>query len=133
MMNNILVFISGTLLCLSSYAVSQEDDLLVQTSDGPLLGGTRKTSSGAVYKSFQGVPFAAPPVGDLRFAPPAPVTPWTEPRDVSGWEDIKCTQYGYLYEGEVAVRGQEDCLYLNVFTPQNVSKGLFWHFFICNQ
>ena len=36
---------------------------------------------------------------------------------VSGWEDIKCTQYGYLYEGEVSVRGQEDCLYLNVHVP----------------
>ena len=42
---------------------------------------------------------------------------------VSGWEDIKCTQYGYLYEGEVSVRGQEDCLYLNVYTPKNATKG----------
>ena len=86
MTNHLLI-----LICLFLYALGkvQDDDLLVQTSDGPLLGGYRKTSSGTLYKSFQGVPFAAPPVGDLRFAPPAPVTPWTETRDVSGWEDIK--------------------------------------------
>ena len=113
-----------TLFYFVPIVLCQETDLLVQTNDGPLLGGYRKTSTGAVYKSFQGVPFAAPPVGDLRFAPPAPVSPWTEPRDASGWEDIKCTQYGYLYEGEVSVRGQEDCLYLNVFTPKNATKGL---------
>ena len=57
-----------------------------------------------MFRSFQAIPFAAPPVGDLRFAAPQPVTPWTEERKASGWEDIKCIQYGFLYDTEPQVK-----------------------------
>ena len=60
--------------------------------------------------AFLGIPYAAPPVGPLRFKPPQPVTPWTTPRAataVSGY----CTQA----RAGVAM-GSEDCLYLNVWT-----------------
>jgi len=114
-------------------ATCQEDDLLVQTRDGPIRGGYRKTGSGFVYKSFQEIPFAAPPVGSLRFGAPQPVEPWTEERDVSGYSVRECVQFGYLYEGDVEVKGNEDCLYLSVYTPKNATKGdklpvMFWIF-----
>ena len=64
----------------------------------------RQTGSGAVYRSFQGLPFAAPPVGPLRFAPPQPAAAWSEERDASGWVDIKCTQYGFISDGPAGVR-----------------------------
>ena len=56
------------------------------------------TASGV--RVFKGVPFAAPPVGALRFAPPAAVTPWTAPLDgtVAGSE---CAQGGSLLGGGV--------------------------------
>ena len=61
--------------------------------------------------------------GSQRFGPPTPVTPWTEERDASVWGDVKCVQYGFLYDGDVDVQGTEDCLYLSVYTPQNATKG----------
>ena len=67
--------------------------------------------------SFKGIPFAAPPVGDLRWKAPQPVKPWTGMR--------KATKYGYapmqdprvalLTTGGVGI--SEDCLYLNAWTP----------------
>ena len=61
--------------------------------------GIRQTGSGAVYRSFQGLPFAAPPVGPLRLAPPQPAAAWSEERKADGWVDIKCTQYGFISDG----------------------------------
>jgi len=61
---------------------------------------------------FRGIPYAAPPLGELRFAPPAPVTPWTTPVDASG-PGSKCFQSG---SGEDYL-GSEDCLHVNVWTP----------------
>ena len=68
-----------------------------------------------------------------RFAPPQPASGWSEVRDASKDLEIKCTQYGYLYEGEVGVSGSEDCLYLSVYTPATASPGdklpvMFWIF-----
>ena len=57
-----------------------------------------------MFRSFQAVPFAAPPVDSLRFGAPQPVTPWTGERKASGWEDIKCIQYGFLYDEDPKVR-----------------------------
>ena len=68
----------------------------------------RKTGTGTLFRSFQAVPFAAPPVGSLRFGAPQPVEPWTEERDASGWEDIKCVQYGFLYDEDPQVGAERD-------------------------
>jgi carboxylesterase type B len=46
----------------------------IETDSGPVEGFV----SGAT-RVFLGLPYAAPPIGDLRFRPPAPVQPWTEP------------------------------------------------------
>jgi para-nitrobenzyl esterase len=67
--------------------------------------------------SFKGIPFAAAPVGDLRWRPPQPVKPWTDVR--------KATDYGpdcaqLPFPGDAAPLGvppAEDCLYANVWAP----------------
>ena len=84
---------------------------VVRTDSGPVRGVLHPE-----YRSFQGIPFAAPPVGDLRWRPPRPVRPWTEPRDASA-PGHRCPQSG---EG---TGGQEDCLYLNVTTPRAPHRG----------
>ena len=78
-----------------------------------------------MFKSFQLLPFSDPLEGSQRFGPPTPVTPWTEERDASMLGDVKCVQYGFLYDGDVDIQGKEDCLYLSVYTPQNTTKGKF--------
>ncbi|MCW2757931.1 MAG: pnbA [Nocardioidaceae bacterium] len=92
------------------------------TTSGPVRGVVEK---GAAV--FRGIPYAAPPFGDLRFQPPAPHEPWTEERD--------CSAYGATvpkgpYRPEVSsllVEPQiagEDCLNLNVWTPDPAATGL---------
>merc|ERR1719210_1546797 len=81
-------------LLFSVLVLGQDENLLVQTADGPVLGGLRHTNKRVQYRSFQGLPFAAPPTGTLRFAPPQPASAWTEVRDASKDLEIKCTQYG---------------------------------------
>ena len=70
-----------------------QDDPLVTTADGPVKGSYKFSQKGTRYRSFQGIPFAAPPVGPLRFAPPQPADPWEDVLDVSGETTIECPQY----------------------------------------
>ena len=81
--------------------------------DGGQISGL---DEGAV-RTFRGIPYAAPPVGDLRWRPPEPVRSWAGVR--------RCTAYGpSCVQGVAAVKSastvdaqSEDCLYLNVWTP----------------
>jgi len=86
---------------------------LVETRDGPVAG----TSDGGAWR-FLGIPYAAPPVGPLRWRPPASVAPWTEPL-VAGAFGSMCPQYD---DGGAPV-GAEDCLTLNVWAPQTAQRG----------
>src|SRR5579862_5647381 len=81
--------------------------------------GTVRGSQGPGYQSFLGIPFAAPPVGERRFRPPTPPSPWPGERDatVTGpWAPQNATRQAARIGGEDD--GQdEDCLSLNVWTP----------------
>jgi para-nitrobenzyl esterase len=73
---------------------------------------------------FKGIPYAAPPVGDLRWRPPQPVVSWNGTRDASKFGD-SCPQLNLKNENKgLGLPGNEDCLKLNVFTPQNPGKDL---------
>jgi carboxylesterase type B len=65
---------------------------------------------------FRGVPFAAPPVGALRWAPPATAQPWRGVRDATRSAPA-CNQVDYGWNHAAAVNQSEDCLYLEVGTP----------------
>jgi len=65
------------------------------------------------YLQFRGIPYAAPPLGQLRFLPPVPVSPWKGILDATTVPPV-CIQNPYLYEGSIV--GSEDCLYLNIYT-----------------
>jgi para-nitrobenzyl esterase len=68
----------GSLICAATLlaparatVTAGEATLLVQTKEGRVHG-----VAGQGVREFKGIPFAAPPVGELRFEPPAPVQPW---------------------------------------------------------
>jgi para-nitrobenzyl esterase len=66
---------------------------------------------------FRGIPFAAPPVGDLRWKPPQPVEDWTGPRK-AGEFGPRCVQPSIFADMVFRSSGMsEDCLHLNVWTP----------------
>src|SRR5689334_15002889 len=77
--------------------------------EGGLISGTE---SGGV-RAYKGVPYAAPPLGDLRWKEPQPVVPWTGVRKAESLA-APCIQLTKA-NGEPS----EDCLYLNVFTAAN--------------
>ena len=82
---------------------------------GALLG--ERSSDGIAV--FRGIPFAAPPIGPDRFRPPQPVEPWEGVRDASTFGRASVQRVagvlGMFGASEVEV--DEDCLYLNVWTP----------------
>jgi para-nitrobenzyl esterase len=80
--------------------------------DGGALAGTQQTDL-AVYL---GVPYAAPPVADLRWRPPAPVPAWSGVRNADRFAPA-CLQTGVSMPGEPPPATSEDCLYLNVWAP----------------
>src|SRR6185436_3211814 len=104
-------------------------------SDGkaPLLNKPVRTSSGLVsgvpgkidgVVAFKGIPFGAPPVGDLRWKPPQPVTPWKGVRagDKFGPACVQPRQPQRVPNNRAVDLSDsppmsEDCLYLNVWTP----------------
>ena len=88
----------------------------VETTLGPIVGAI---DDGVAH--FLGIPYAAPPIGPLRFAPPQPAEPWTEPRDASEFGE-RCVQLA-LAADDPSTIGSEDCLQLNVWTPQACSGG----------
>ncbi|XP_055320352.1 esterase B1-like [Sitodiplosis mosellana] len=65
------------------------------------------------YYSFRGIPYAQPPLKDLRFKAPKKVAPWIDPLDAFDFAS-DCTQINFETD---EVFGSEDCLYLNVFAP----------------
>ena len=65
---------------------------------------------------YKGAPFAAPPVGDLRWRAPAPVASWVGTRKANAFAPA-CMQDGVSMRGETPPVVSEDCLYLNIWTP----------------
>jgi len=65
---------------------------------------------------FLGIPYAAPPVGERRWRPPAPAPAWDGARDASR-HGPACPQPEDRFSGHTPLRQDEDCLYLNVWTP----------------
>ena len=89
---------------------------LVQTDAGLLQG--KATDSGSAYL---GIPFAAPPIGDLRWKAPAPTMAWQGIRTATALAHA-CKQDGTLPPAGVP-NSSEDCLYLNVYVPDAASIG----------
>jgi para-nitrobenzyl esterase len=66
---------------------------------------------------FRGIPFSAPPVGEYRWRPPQPVTPWWGTvRDASTF-GANCAQRGFGTPDGMAANSSEDCLFLNIWKP----------------
>jgi para-nitrobenzyl esterase len=88
------------------------------TASGKLIG----TTAGSV-SSFKGIPFAAAPVGPLRWRAPQPYPAWQGQRDATKY-GADCAQMGWpRNDSEISKRSSEDCLFLNVWKPASAAPG----------
>ena len=104
-MKKLTIYLFIQIACTCAFAQTR-----VKIANGLLEGVTEKSG----VKSFKGIPFAQPPIGDLR---------WKEPQPVNNWGGVrKCDSFGYnamqkKVFGDMGFRSpgmSEDCLYLNV-------------------
>ncbi|CAG7711962.1 unnamed protein product [Allacma fusca] len=87
---------------------------VVVTASGSVQGYSMGTTSGRRVFAFEGIPYAEPPIGNLRFRAPVPKAPWLGTlRTMSG--TTNCLQLNPMNLGRVL--GNEDCLYLNIYSP----------------
>ena len=99
-------------LCGEASLAQDGDGLVARTESGPVRG----VHNGAV-DAFLGIPYAAPPVGDKRWRPPQPADSWKDTREAKA--------FGAYCAAGKSTNGPrseaEDCLFINVWRPSNVS------------
>ncbi|XP_040161093.1 esterase B1-like [Anopheles arabiensis] len=87
-------------------------ELIVSTGYGPVQGTARTSLYGTGYVSFQGIPYAKPPVGELRFKDPTPPESWTQVLDCTE----QCDPCFHFDRRVNKIVGSEDSLKLNIFS-----------------
>lgn len=96
-------------------------DLVVDIENGKVQGDLREN----YYYAFEGMPYAEPPGGEFRFAPPKPLKDkWEGVREFKKYGS-PCIQWDHFGKPGEKVVGDEDCLTLNVFMPKSAVKSTF--------
>lgn len=97
---------------IQQYRQTTNESVIADTEYGKVRGVKRLSTYDVPYFSFEGIPYAQPPIGELRFRAPQRPTPWEGIRDCSQPKE-KAVQVQFVFD---KMDGGEDCLYLNVFT-----------------
>ena len=105
-------FLVLLLLCLVTGSVTGSGAYAAVVTQSGAVEGVRDGTL-SIYK---GIPFAAPPIGPLRWQGPHPVAPWSGVRAAKSFAPA-CMQTGVSMPGETPPVTSEDCLYVNVWTP----------------
>nr|AAA28515.1 esterase-5B [Drosophila pseudoobscura] len=105
---------------ISSSASDPADPMLVDLPNGKLRGRDNGN-----YYSYESLPYAEPPVGDLRFEAPQPYKQqWTDTFDATQ-PPVLCMQWDQFIRGDDKLAGNEDCLTVSVYKPKNSSRNSF--------
>ena len=123
-----LLIIGFCLLSLSTINTEARDEEIVITSNGPIKGEVRRNGLHPYnkYRAFHAIPYAKPPIAELRFKPPEPFTgQWDESNPYDATDSSKtpiCPQlahknFMHIPEDQL----DEDCLHLSVYSPTNVT------------
>lgn len=85
--------------------------IVVETSCGKVQGQQE-----SAHQTFRGIPYARPPLAELRFRPPEPCEPWTGVLTATAFGPLAMQGASFAPGTEVEGQQSEDCLHLNVFT-----------------
>jgi len=118
----------AAVVALGLCAAAHADPLTVKTEQGKVHG---KTINDGKVRAYLGLPYAAPPVGDLRWKAPQPAVKWKSDRDATQF-GAHCAQ-NKVFEDMIFQDsgGSEDCLFLNVYAPADAKDKsklpvMFW-------
>ena len=111
------ILLTILLLAVNFHAFSQTTPSTVVKVDGGLVEGTIEHG----ITIYRGIPFAAPPVGNLRWRPPQPVKKWEGILKAVTFAPACPQQVGVLTTGFAKYGFSEDCLYLNIWKPNETS------------
>ncbi|KAF6214921.1 hypothetical protein GE061_009666 [Apolygus lucorum] len=105
------------------------DNPVIDTLQGRAMGWERLSRDGRVYQAWSSIPYAQPPLGELRFKPSKLAEKWTGTLNATV-DPPMCLQAS---ENDDGVVGSEDCLHVNVYRPKNFGGAqalpvLFWIF-----
>ncbi len=103
----------------SGQAASQPFVISIKATIAQTQSGTVQGVLDGNVLAFRGIPYAAPPTGNLRWKPPQPPLPWVGSRDASTFGNV-CTQL----DANNQPLGSEDCLFLNIFVNSQTAHGL---------
>ena len=110
------IFLCALLTACPMLSAQQVSYVQLRTADGVLEG---VVSGDGLVRTFKGIPYAAPPIGPLRWKPPQPVVPWTGVRKASEYGPR--AMQGHIWDDMIFhdAGPSEDCLYLNLWMPAN--------------
>lgn len=123
-MKKAFLILSMAMMLVSCQQPKQENPVL--TVEGGQITGVINEAGDVI--SYKGIPYAAQPVGDLRWKKPQPVEPWQGVKECNEFGNASFQQWPeadsftgkeFYYEGKKPMG--EDCLYLNVWTPKDAA------------
>lgn len=115
-----IVFLSLVILVIAGAALHYwqqpraAEDSLRHLASGDVIGFEDRYDT----YGWMGIPFAKPPVDELRWRAPRPPTPWTDVREALQHAPMCAQVFPFGFSDDLQVNGDEDCLYLNVWTPR---------------
>ncbi|XP_017021360.1 esterase-5B-like [Drosophila kikkawai] len=119
-MNAVRLFFALSCLWIGSSAGDGNDPLLIELQHGQLRGRDNGN-----YYSYEAIPYAEPPLGDLRFEAPVPYKQkWTDTFDATQ-PPVVCLQWDQFTQGDNKLAGSEDCLTVSIYKPKNTSRRSF--------
>uniref|UniRef100_A0A2H8TEY6 Carboxylic ester hydrolase n=2 Tax=Melanaphis sacchari TaxID=742174 RepID=A0A2H8TEY6_9HEMI len=97
-------------------------DNILNLSQGKIKGNIFKSRNGREFQAFQGIPYAKPPIGDLRLQDPVKANSWSGILDATKEKPMCIQKNLFMYQTYNKLLGDEDCLYINVYTPKVQKK-----------
>ncbi len=114
-----LIVLFFPILLFQNYIHAQEGVIKIKIKNGELQGVVNPQTA---ITSFKGIPYALPPVGDLRWKEPQPAANWTGVLKADHFSHMPMQKHVFADMIFRADTMSEDCLYLNVWTPAKTGK-----------